>query len=55
MPHLFLEIQNVSMHLVHVESWQNFPIDEISLVVSDMVGAVLLIVIVVQIYHGGPR
>ena len=49
--HLFLETENVSMHLVHVESLENFPIDEVSLVVSDVVGAVLFIVIFVKVYH----
>ena len=49
--HLFLETENVSMHLVHVESLENFPIDEVSLVVFDVVGAVLFIVIFIKVYH----
>ena len=49
--HLVLEILNVSMHLVHVECLENFPVDEVSLVVSDMMRTVLVIVIFVQVYH----
>ena len=39
------------MHLVHIESLENFPVDEFGLVVSHVVWAVLLIVIFVKIYH----
>ena len=52
--HLFLETENVSMHLVHVESLENFPIDEVSLVVSDVMWAVLFVVIFVKVYHWAP-
>ena len=43
------------MHLVHVECLENFPVDEVCLVVSDMMRAVLVIVVFVQVYHRGPR
>ena len=43
------------MHLVHVECLENLPVDEVSLVVSDMMRAVLVIVVFVQVYHRGPR
>ena len=50
-PRACIRVTVLKIGLIRFESRKNFPIDQVGFHVSDMVGAVLSIVIVVKIDH----